>query len=980
MNASRWGILLIIGCSASLWAQETRPTFTQQKPVYIGEPASPYVIDVDLRTLAVVELWQPGDPIKEVPRIVEGPQPAVPEFTAMIDPLLNLQYGGGVRNGDRTFDMPLLSLDGIGFSGSAPADPVGDVGILYYIQAVNTPGGSVYTIYNKSDGSVAAGPIDLSAAATGECADGNTDPIVLFDEIASRWLIAEISDQTARNLCVYISQTEDPIAGGWFLYEFDPPSFADYAKYGVWSGMYVVTSNEAQGGGIYALDRTRMLAGEDNVGFQYFFVEDQAGFSPFQAPTPADLDGDFHPAPNAPALLMRHRDDELHDPMPDPDNDFLQLWELRVDFDNPNGSALMGPTNIPITNFDSELCLPNANQPAFNCFPQPGTATLLDPIREFIMHRLQYREFVTHKSLVGSFVTDVDGTDRGGVRWFELRKTDGDWSLHQEGTWSPDASHRWMSSISMDARGNLALAYNVSNDTDVFPSLRYAGRLVTDAPSALPQGEYTVIDGTTAGESTRYGDYNSMNIDPVDDCTFWFTGQYNSPTNWSTRIASFSFDNCACTSATAPTGLSAVVAGNNRVNLSWSPARGQTPITTYYVYRALGDCPGAFYTLIAADLSQTSFVDTTVSGDATYSYVVRAFDSGDNCISQASDCASVSTTGDCTLPPSFSGVTAVSATDNDDFCELRITWDAAVSQCGNQPVYNIYRSTEANFTPNVSNLIAFGLSGTEFFDRRLDGNVQYFYRVRAEGQEGVGDGPNGFVEDQNMAVASGTATGSFQELFNDDMENGVGTFTTAVLSGAPATPWAQSTDNSNSPTTSWFAAGEADVKDEALVLDLGVVPDQAGFSFFHNYNTEPTRDGGVLEYSTDGGNTWFDITASNGAGIPEDTGRITGGDYPLPRIGRDIPNPLESRRAWNGDSGGFIQTTVNLSAFVGTATQIRWRFATDDTNAVGGWYIDDVVLNGIGPCSPCAVDTTPFANWPVASVLDLIPTLVNCAP
>ena len=85
------------------------------------------------------------------------------------------------------------------------------------------------------------------------------------------------------------------------------------------------------------------------------------------------------------------------------------------------------------------------------------------------MWRLQFRNFGSHQSLLGNFVTDATGGDVGGVRWFELRNTGGGWGLHQEGTYSPDDDNRWMGSIAMDGLGNVALAYNVSNATNVFP-------------------------------------------------------------------------------------------------------------------------------------------------------------------------------------------------------------------------------------------------------------------------------------------------------------------------------------------------------------------------------------------------------------------------------------------------------------------------------------------------------------------------------
>ena len=142
-------------------------------------------------------------------------------------------------------------------------------------------------------------------------------------------------------------------------------------------------------------------------------------------------------------------------------------------------------------NFDSDLC----GLSSFFCFPQPDTQNTLDPLREVIMWRLQYRNFGTHETLVGNYVTDVTGMDRGGIRWFELRKTGGGaWALHQEGTHSPDAAHRWMGSIAMDGSGNIALGYSISSSVQS-PSIRYTGRFASDMLGAMPQGEHTIVSG-----------------------------------------------------------------------------------------------------------------------------------------------------------------------------------------------------------------------------------------------------------------------------------------------------------------------------------------------------------------------------------------------------------------------------------------------------------------------------------------------------
>ena len=498
----------------------------------------PHHVVRDLRSLPIQRAWQPGDPIKEIPkrrRTPIGPLPATSP-TDTRDPLVERQ--AQVRAVNRVLSTPSSNIPGQGFSGVNPPDTTGDVGPTYFIQAINSGGGSSVTVYNKSDGSVASGPFTLDnlAQVGTECADGLGDPIVLYDELAQRWLLSEFSN-TGNALCVYISQTSNPISGGWHVYQFTAPSFPDYPKYSVWPDGYYVTSNEGNVG-IYALDRQKMLAGQAAT-MQRFAISGLNGFG-FQALTPADHDGSNAPPAGSNAYFVRHRDDEAHNVGSNNVNeDYLEIFEFNVDWANSTNSTFTGPSTIAVAEFDSDLC----GLFSFSCIPQPDGGTPLDPLREAVMWRLQYRNFGTHEALVGNFSTDVNGSDRSGVRWFELRRTGGAWSLHQEGTWAPDAVNRWMGASSMDKDGNIAVVYNVSS-TSVYPGIRFAGREAGDTAGVFTQTEQILATGAGANTSERYGDYQSLSVDPADGCTFWFTGEHNPSTNWATRIASFKFSGC----------------------------------------------------------------------------------------------------------------------------------------------------------------------------------------------------------------------------------------------------------------------------------------------------------------------------------------------------------------------------------------------------------------------------------------------------
>lgn len=556
---ARWACGMLCGSLTALAAAAAPSTQVHASPVpmnstgteirtYVGgegsDPVWPTVFNGDVRDLPSPRAWQPGDAIREIPKGQPGQQ--VPNKDAEpnadhVDPLVELQRNAAApASHQRAFGTPDLNFAGGGFSGVNPPDTVGVVGPAHYLQAINGSGGTQVRIYDKTTGAQVANFV-MGSLGSAQCANGLGDPIVLYDQFADRWLISEFSSSGNR-MCVYISQTNSPITGGWFAYNFQAPSFPDYPKYGVWPNAYFVGTNESTLG-LYAFDRVNMLAGNPAT-FVRLSTSKLSGFG-FQMLQPADADGSQPPPTNAPGIFARHRDTESHGPAGFPAEDFLELFEMQPDFVTPANSTITGPIQISIAEIDSNLC----GLTSFNCFPQPGTGTTLDPLREVVMHRLQYRNFGTHEALVGNLVTDI-GTNHGAKRWFELRRTGGlagSWALHQEGTYAPaDTLNRFMGSISMDRTGGIALAYGANNGTAPnFPSIRYAGRLAGDPLGTLPHGENLIVQGNASNSSNRWGDYSSMNVDPVDDCTFWYTHQYNpSSGQWATRIASFMFDAC----------------------------------------------------------------------------------------------------------------------------------------------------------------------------------------------------------------------------------------------------------------------------------------------------------------------------------------------------------------------------------------------------------------------------------------------------
>jgi hypothetical protein len=413
--------------------------------------------------------WQPGDELIEIPKqhwMKDNNQVQAPVHPEQQDQLAikqRIHNATRAPQGGTNFEAPTLNFLGSG-SNVSPPDPTMDVGIDHAILATNGGGGTEYTVFNKTDGSIAAGPFTLSSQLGGQgaCANGLGDPIVMYDEMAERWVLTEFSTQSGNSLCVYVSTNSDPTAASpWNAYTFTMPSFPDYPKYGVWHDAYYAGANEGGTGGarpLYAFDRTNMLAG-NAASFQRLTIPNLSGFG-FQMTPPVDHDGLTAPPAGAPGIFIRHRDDESHGG--NNAMDFLEIFHLDVDFGTPANTVLTGPISIPITDFSSNL----NGLTAFNAFPQPN-GQKLDPLREVVMNKPKYRNFGTHETIVGNLVTDVDGNDLGGIRWFELRRTGGignPWTLFQEGTYSPDDLDRWMAASAMDESGNIAMGYSVTHD------------------------------------------------------------------------------------------------------------------------------------------------------------------------------------------------------------------------------------------------------------------------------------------------------------------------------------------------------------------------------------------------------------------------------------------------------------------------------------------------------------------------------------
>jgi hypothetical protein len=430
----------------------------------------------------------------------------------------------GVGQGDYSFNVQY-----------APPDTTGAVGATQYVQWVNT----YFAVFNKSTGAIVAGfpkaGNAIWAGFGGGCQSNNDgDPIVQYDKLANRWILTQFSVSTVPYLqCVAVSQTSDATgAYNRYAFSYGNTQFNDYPKLGVWPDGYYISYNifnNAQtfaGSKVCALDRAKMLSGAAATQQCFQLSTNYGGL------LPSDLDGVTAPPAGSPNFFMNFGANSLN------------LWKFHVDFTAPANTTFTGPTNIPVAAFNAACSGGGA------CIPQPSTSNKLDSLADRLMYRLAYRNrggveslLVNHSVTVGAKRTGITS-----VRWYEIRTPNGTPSVFQQSTLgTSDSVHRWMGSIASDKQGNIALGYSASNGT-VKPSIRYTGRLVTDALNTM-QTENIIQagGGSQTGNLHRWGDYSAMTVDPVDDCTFWYTTEYlkaNGSFNWSTRIASFKFPGC----------------------------------------------------------------------------------------------------------------------------------------------------------------------------------------------------------------------------------------------------------------------------------------------------------------------------------------------------------------------------------------------------------------------------------------------------
>ena len=340
-------------------------------------------------------------------------------------------------------------------------------------------------------------------------------------------------------MCYAVSTGSDPL-GSYYRYEFLRPLFPDYPRPAIWpDGYYVPTSTSddrisatvATQKHACVADRAKMLRGEPAT--EQCVIVENVNFL-----NNADIDGRNLPPAGAPNIMMAAGGTQLDRIV---EAEAIDVWQFHVDWTHPAKTKVTGPRKIRVAPY-RYLC----DGQLSNCVPQPGIERRLDAQGDKLMARLVYRRIGARESIVA--VHSVNTTaGAGGVRWYEFRiDTHRDVTLFQQGTYAPDSFYRWMASPAIDRLGNIGIGYSFGG-TPHFAGQRFAGRLAGDPPGSLTLRETVLVDGEAAQDAVRWEDYTQTAVDPSDDCTIWYVGDYlrKGVETYSSKIGAFRMPGCA---------------------------------------------------------------------------------------------------------------------------------------------------------------------------------------------------------------------------------------------------------------------------------------------------------------------------------------------------------------------------------------------------------------------------------------------------
>jgi hypothetical protein len=481
-----------------------------------------------------------------------GPDPVWQKGVGQGGPV-NIQKNTGTRMmpvPGQSLEIDAATIDktfeGLASSNIAPGDPTLAIGPNHIIQMVNGTNGSAFFRIFTRDG-LALTTQAFMDQLPGTSYNGAGDCITWYDQLTDRFVMSEFGDSSktgadVNSLIIAVSAGPDP-RGSWFVYEFSDASFfPDYPKYGnwpdVWYGMTRDFEGAYAGNSVWAFNKNQMIAGEATVDVQRIRLTNPDNI--YNTLCPVTLAGSALPPAGTPGYFLYYNDDNFTSSPADTDS--LGIVSLKVDFNNPAKTVVRIEASLPVQPFRSNVC------DSRNCAPSPN-GNGYDVISTRIMNRPYYRNFGTYQAIVANHTVDVTGTFVSGIRWYELRTSNSDWQVYQQSSFGPQTDiacvstpvmHRFMAAITLSANGQIAMGYNSSSSAR-YASIGITGRNAEDPLNLMSYQEKDAVVGTGYGTfGNRWGDYNEIVPDLLDDSLFWFTGMYGSGANtWKTKIFSF---------------------------------------------------------------------------------------------------------------------------------------------------------------------------------------------------------------------------------------------------------------------------------------------------------------------------------------------------------------------------------------------------------------------------------------------------------
>ena len=706
------------------------------KPLSKMTPADKLIPDVPVRDLNGI--------IGKDEEFEEGE--AAPNFgsSSNSDGALQHSYPNNPHSNNGLNRAIVSNFNGIGYQPLNPPDPTMCAGPNHIIQMINGSSGALFKVFNKTGGQVVAQT--YLDAITGK--GGLGDPIALYDQLADRFVLLEFANKpengNQEGLVIAVTQTSDP-AGAWYVYFFPyGNTFPDYPKLSVWNDAYYATTNDFANGSSYsgssawAFDRSKMIAGNVSATAQRFTL---GSTNKHFSMCPVLLQGTTLPPAGTGGLIAYMQDDAWTAAA---DLDSIGMFEFNVNFTTPASTVITTKVSLNTAAYKSDVCSATRGQ----CITQPGTSIKVEALHQKIQNQPVYRRFAGYEGIVMAHAVDK-GSNIAGVRWYELRKTTGNWSINQQSTYAPDNTNRFLPGVCYDSYGNIALAYNVSSSaTGVYPGARYTGRKECDPLNTLTYSEDVLIAGSASNSSTRYGDYNHLVCDP-DGVTFWFTCEYNVASTWSTRISSFTLDPCIPPVCGDPTGLANSAITNTSATVSWTAVANAISYDVDYKLNT-----SSIWTNAATATASTSVNLSGLIQGSLYDWRVRATCSGGSGNYIA---AQFTTTAPCGTPanPVSSAITGSTATVGWTLVSGANNYDVDYKDASTGTWINAATATASN------SVTITGLTASTLYDWRVRANCASGTSgyLQAQFTTGVTGCPDILEPNNTLATAAAISVG-----------------------------------------------------------------------------------------------------------------------------------------------------------------------------------------------------------------------------